>query len=175
MLISLANLDPAMDIWTTLAVLSLIAVIMTVLVYGVVALLVKIDDVGLKMETSDSRQVRRAGARIVRSMPAVFRVISVVGTVAMLWVGGHLVMVNLGEVGLHFTADLLHGVEHALEPLGGVIVWLGDTLVSAIAGLILGLAVVGVILGIGRIIGKRPSFSEGGESPDHSGGAPAKK
>lgn len=168
MLISLANLDPEMGIWTTLAVLSAIAVIMTVAVYGVVALLVKIDDVGLKMETSRSQAVRQAGAAIVRSMPAVFRVISVVGTVAMLWVGGHLVMVNLGEVGLHFTADLLHGVEHALEPLGGVIVWFGDTLVSAICGFIVGITVVGVILGIGKMIGKRPSFSEGGESPEHA-------
>lgn len=165
MLISLSNLDPDMGIWMTLGVLSVIAVVMTVLVYGAVALLVKIDDIGLKMAKNREQRVRHLGMRIVRSMPAVFRVISVVGTVAMLWVGGHLVLVNLGEVGLHFPIDLLHAVEHALAPLGGVVVWLGDTLVSAIAGLVLGLAIVGLILLIGKMIGKRPTFSEGGASP----------
>ena len=165
MLISLANLDPDMEFWTRVAVLALIAVLMTGAVYGAVALLVKIDDVGLRMAKSPSKRVRHTGARIVRSMPAVFRVISVVGTVAMLWVGGHLVLVNLGEVGWHFPADVLHGVEHALEPAGGLVVWLGDTAVSAVAGLAVGLVVVGVVLGFAKVFGKRPTFTEGGETP----------
>jgi uncharacterized protein len=138
---------------------------MTVIVYGAVALLVKIDDIGLKMAKNPSRKVRHTGARIVRSMPAVFRVISIVGTVAMLWVGGHLVLVNLGEVGWHAPIDLVHAVEHVLEPLGAVVVWLGDTLLSAIAGLAVGLVIVGIVLGVARIFGKRPAFQEGGESP----------
>ncbi len=166
MLISLSNLDPGMGVWSTFAVLAVIAIVMTGLVYGAVALLVKIDDIGLAMAKNPDRRIRHTGTRIVRSMPAVFRMISVVGTVAMLWVGGHLVLANLGEVGVPFTADLLHRVEHALAPLGGVVVWLGDTLVSALAGLAVGLVIVGLILLIGRIIGKRPSFSEGGESPE---------
>lgn len=165
MLISLASLDAGMDIWTTLAVLAVIALLMTAVVYGAVALLVKIDDIGLKMAKSPEVRVRHTGTRIVRSMPAVFRVISIIGTVAMLWVGGHLVLANLDEVGVHIAGDLIHGVEHLLEPLGPVIVWFGDTLVSAIVGLTLGLVVVGVVLGIGRLFGRRPSFTEGGESP----------
>lgn len=166
MLISLASLDPDMGIWTTLAVLIVIGLVMTAVVYGAVALLVKIDDIGLKMAKNPVARVRHTGARIVRSMPAVFRVISVVGTVAMLWVGGHLVLANLDEVGLHAAGDLIHGVEHALEPLGVVVVWLGETLVSAIAGLVLGLVIVGIVLAIGRVTGHRPSFTEGGQSPD---------
>ncbi|WP_298742225.1 DUF808 domain-containing protein [uncultured Microbacterium sp.] len=165
MLISLASLDAGMGIWTTLAVLAVIALMMTVIVYGAVALLVKIDDIGLKMAKSPDVRVRHTGTRIVRSMPAVFRVISIIGTVAMLWVGGHLVLANLDEVGVHLAGDLIHGVEHLLEPLGSVIVWIGDTIVSAIAGLILGLVIVGIVLGIGRLIGRRPSFTEGGVSP----------
>ena len=168
MLISLSNLDPGLGIWMTLAVLAVIAVVMTGLVYGAVALLVKIDDIGLSMVKSPDRSVRHTGVRIVRSMPAVFRTISVVGTVAMLWVGGHLLLVNLGEVGVSFTADLIHAVEHALEPLGGVVVWLGDTLLSAVAGLAAGLIVVGAVLAIGRLAGRRPTFSEGGESPERA-------
>lgn len=165
MLISLANLESGLDIWMTLAVLSVIAVMMTGIVYGAVALLVKIDDIGLKMAKDDSRRVRHTGARIVRSMPSVFRVISVVGTVAMLWVGGHLVLANLGEVGVVVLADLLHGIADLLHPAGGFVAWLGETLVSAVAGLLTGLLIVGAALGIGRLIGRRPSFSEGGESP----------
>ncbi|MCK2025579.1 DUF808 domain-containing protein [Microbacterium sp. SSW1-47] len=165
MLISLASLDKGLDVWSTLAILAVIALLMTVAVYGVVALLVKIDDIGLKMAKNPVQRVRHTGTRIVRSMPAVFRFISVLGTVAMLWVGGHLVLINLGEVGLHAPADLLHAVEHALEPLGGVVVWIVDTLISAIAGLVWGLVIVGIVLGIARLFGKKPSFHEGETSP----------
>jgi len=165
MLISLANLEEGLSIWMTLAILAVIALMMTVIVYGAVALLVKIDDIGLKMAKNASRRVRHTGTRIVRSMPAVFRVISVVGTVAMLWVGGHLLLANLGEVGLVFFSDMLHGIHDLLAPAGPVIAWIGETFVSAVAGLAVGLVVVGVVLLIGRMLGKRPSFTEGGESP----------
>jgi predicted DNA repair protein MutK len=161
MLISLASLDPDLDIWQTLGVLAVIAVIMTVVVYGAVALLVKVDDIGLRMAKNPARRVRHAGMRIVRSMPAVFRVISVIGTVAMLWVGGHLIVVNLGDVGLTGPAELLHGGEELLAPLGGIITWVGGTAFSAVAGLVVGLVVVGVVLGAGRMIGKRPNLDEG--------------
>lgn len=161
MLISLSNLDADMGIWQTLAVLAVIALLMTGIVYGAVALLVKIDDVGLRMAKNPSSRVRHTGMRIVRSMPAVFRVISVVGTVAMLWVGGHLVLANLGEVGVTFTLDLLHGVEHALEAAGGVIVWIGETAVSAVAGLIVGLVIVGVITLIRRLRHREPQHAGG--------------
>ena len=166
MLIALASLDDGMSLWMTLAVLAVIGLIMTAVVYGTVALLVRLDDIGLKMAQSPDERVRHAGARIVRSMPAVFRVIGIVGTVAMLWVGGHLVLANLAEVGVGFAGALVAGVEHVLEPYGAFVVWLGDTLVSEIAGLVLGLAIVGVVLLVGRLVGRRPSFSEGGEPRD---------
>lgn len=161
MLISLASLDEGLGIWQTLGVLAVIAALMTAAVYGAVALLVKIDDIGLQMAKNPVRRVRHAGTRIVRSMPAVFRVISVIGTVAMLWVGGHLVMVNVGVVGPSWPADLLHGVHDLLAPLGAVIAWVGETLISAVAGLILGLIVVGIVLGFGRMLGKRVNLEEG--------------
>ncbi|MGW9628585.1 DUF808 domain-containing protein [Microbacterium sp. NPDC055521] len=160
MLISLASLDPNLGTWQTLGVLAVIALAMTALVYGAVGLLVKLDDVGLKMAKNPVRRVRHTGARIVRSMPHVFRAISVVGTVAMLWVGGHLVVVNLGEVGLHAPADLLHGVDELLASFGGFVVWLGNTAMSAVAGMLIGLVVVGVVLLVGRMLGTRPTFDE---------------
>ncbi len=166
MLISLSNLDEGLDFWMRVAVLSVIAIMMTVIVYGAVALLVKIDDVGRRLATTGkTRSVRHTGVRLLHSMPVVFRIISVVGTVAMLWVGGHLVVANLAEVGVPFLYDFLHLIEGPFEAAGPVVLWFLDTIYSAIVGFIVGLIIVGVVLGIGKLIGKRPSFNEGGMSP----------
>jgi len=154
MLIALASLDPDFGIWMTLGALIVIGLGMTVLVYGAVALLVKIDDIGLRLMKNPARGVRRTGARIVKAMPTVFRVISIVGTVAMLWVGGHLVIANLYETFWHLPYDLLHIVTHAVEAAGPVIVWLADTAVSAVFGLVLGALVVVVVMGVSRLLKK---------------------
>ncbi|MGG7451243.1 DUF808 domain-containing protein [Plantibacter auratus] len=151
MLISLASLDSGLGIWMTLGALLVIGLVMTAVVYGAVALLVKIDDIGLRLMKNPSRGVRRTGARIVASMPAVFRVISIVGTVAMLWVGGHLVIANLAETFWHVPYDLLHVVTHAIEAAGPVVVWIADTAMSAVFGLVLGLIVVAIVTGISRL------------------------
>ena len=155
MLISLSNLDPNLGFWMRLGTLVIVALVMTLLVYGAVALLVKIDDLGIKMAESDNSGTSRLGTGIVHSMPTVFRIISIIGTVAMLWVGGHLAILNLGEVGWHLPVDLLHRLEHALEPLGSVVTWLGDTAVSAVAGLLIGALAVGVMSVIKRLVPKR--------------------
>jgi len=155
MLIALAGLDPDLGLWPTLGALIVIGLVMTAVVYGAVALLVKVDDIGLQMMKNSVRRTRRIGARIVRAMPMVFRVISVIGTVAMLWVGGHLVIANLAETFWHGPYDLLHVIEHALEAAGPVVVWITGTAVSAVVGLALGMVVVGIVLGIGRLRGKQ--------------------
>ncbi|MCY1693802.1 DUF808 domain-containing protein [Curtobacterium sp. SL109] len=151
MLIALASLDPDMGFWLTLGALALIALGMTALVYGAVALLVKIDDVGLRLMEHPSEGLRRFGDGIVRSMPAVFRTIGIVGTVAMLWVGGHLVIANLAETFWHGPYDLLHVITHAVEPAGPVVEWFADTASSAVFGLVLGAVVVLVLTGIRRL------------------------
>ncbi|HXH33968.1 MAG TPA: DUF808 domain-containing protein [Plantibacter sp.] len=158
MLIALASLDAGLGIWMTLGALAIIALVMTLIVYGAVALLVKIDDIGLRLMKNPTRRVRRIGARIVASMPAVFRVISVIGTVAMLWVGGHLVIQNLAETFWHGPLDVLHLVTHAIEAAGPVVVWIADTAMSAVFGLVLGLIVVAIVLGVSRLRhGKQPT------------------
>ncbi|MBA8991999.1 hypothetical protein FHW23_003286 [Curtobacterium pusillum] len=154
MLIALASLDPDLGTWPTLGALVVIGLGMTALVYGAVALLVKVDDIGLQMMKHPVRRTRRTGARIVRAMPAVFRVISVVGTVAMLWVGGHLVIANLAETFWHGPYDLLHAIEHAVDSAGPVVTWIVDTAVSAVFGVALGMVVVGVVLGVARLRGR---------------------
>ncbi|TFC84325.1 DUF808 domain-containing protein [Cryobacterium sinapicolor] len=151
MLIALAGLDPDFGIGMTLGALVVIGLGMTVLVYGAVALLVKIDDIGLSLMKNPVRRVRRTGARIVRSMPAVFQVISIIGTVAMLWVGGHLVIANLHDTIWTGPYDVVHAVTEVVEFAGPVIVWVTDTAMSLVFGLILGLIIVVALTGISRL------------------------
>lgn len=151
MLIALTGLPTDFSIWMTLGALLIIGAGMTALVYGAVALLVKIDDIGLRLMKSPSRGVRRAGVRVVASMPAVFRVISVVGTVAMLWVGGHLLISNLADTFWHGPEDVVHAVTHTIEAAGPVVEWIVDTALSAVFGLAVGLVIVLVVTGIGRL------------------------
>ncbi|HEV7951340.1 MAG TPA: DUF808 domain-containing protein [Glaciihabitans sp.] len=159
MLISLASLDPDFGIWMTLGALVVIGLAMTIAVYGAVALLVKIDDVGLHMMERPSRGTRRMGARIVKSMPAVFRAISIIGTVAMLWVGGHLVVENLAATFWHGPYDLVHTVSHAIEAAGPVVTWLVETTMYAVFGVVLGLIVVVIVTGITRLLKRNQPVS----------------
>jgi predicted DNA repair protein MutK len=152
MLIALDGLDPDLDFVGTLGALAVVGFGMTLLVYGAVALLVKIDDVGLGMMKNAARNVRRTGARIVASMPTVFRVISIIGTLAMLWVGGHLVTANLAETFWHGPLDVVHAVTHAVEAGGPVVEWIADTVVSLVFGLVLGLVVVAIVMGVSRLL-----------------------
>lgn len=155
MLIGLSNLPDELGFWMRLGALVVIALAMTAFVYGSVALLVKLDDIGLHLATGERRKLRHLGVRIVRSMPAVFRLIGVIGTVAMLWVGGHLVIANVAEIGWHLPEELLHALEAALEHLGPVVVWLADTAVSFLVGLLVGLLAVGVVVLIRRVFASR--------------------
>jgi predicted DNA repair protein MutK len=155
MLIALASLDADFGIWMTLGALAVIALAMTLLVYGAVALLVKIDDIGLGMAESSAGGVRRTGERIVRSMPTVFRIISIIGTVAMLWVGGHLVIANLAETVWDGPYDLLHAATHAVESLGPVVMWIVDTVLSGLFGLIFGLIIAGIVIAVMRVTKRR--------------------
>ena len=157
MLISLASLDAGFGLWMTFGALAVIALAMTLLVYGAVALLVKIDDIGLGMAKSTAARVRSTGERIVRSMPTVFRIISVIGTLAMLWVGGHLVIANLAETFWEGPYNALHAATHAVESLGPVVEWIVDTALSGLFGLVLGLIIAGIVFAVMRVVkGRAP-------------------
>lgn len=153
MLISLSALeltDSGNWIAKTFALL-LIALGMTLAVYGSVALLVKMDDIGIHLLKKDNRVVKRIGANIVKAMPGVFKFLSIVGTVAMLWVGGHLLWKSAGDLGFTFAYDTLHAVEDFLKPYGDFPAWLGDTLISAIIGLLVGSIFALIFMGFTRL------------------------
>ena len=128
-------------------ILAVVAVLITIVVYGAVALIVKMDDVGLRMAQTDSESSQRTGRLLVSAMPKVLATLSVVGTAAMLWVSGHILLVGADELGWHFPYDAVHSAEYAIKdaPLGGFLGWCLNTVVSAIVGFWWGLMIVGVV------------------------------
>lgn len=137
------------------AILLVVALVITVLVYGVVALIVKADDVGLHLaENARTRPVQALGRGLVRAMPRVLAVLSSVGVIAMLWVGGHILLVGVDELGWHGPYGLVHHLEEALAGVagvGGFLGWLGNTLASALAGALVGAVVVAVVHLVHRV------------------------
>jgi predicted DNA repair protein MutK len=130
------------------AILLVVAVLITIGVYGMVALIVKMDDVGLRMVESGSRSAERIGRGLVTAMPKLLGLLSTVGTVAMLWVGGHILIAGSHELGWHAPHDLVHDLEdpvHDVPAVGGVLAWLVDTAASAVLGVIVGFAVLAVV------------------------------
>jgi predicted DNA repair protein MutK len=130
-------------------ILVVVAVAITVGVYGVVGLIVKMDDIGLRLAQTREGGAASFGRGLVRAMPVVLSVLSKVGIAAMLWVGGHILLVGMDELGFHAPYDAVHHVEedvhHALGAVGGVAAWLTNTAASAVLGLIVGAIVVAVL------------------------------
>ena len=165
MVISLkAVLDEGLDdsFWYLLAVLVVVAIVITLVVYGTVGLIVKMDDIGLAMSKRDSGLSQTIGRGLVNGMPKLLTVLSVVGVAAMLWVGGHIILVGLEETGwlpqpYEFVHHLEDQVHHATGAIGGVLGWLTNTVASAILGLVVGAIVVAVmhVLPFGKDEGER--------------------
>ena len=158
MLVSMAGLSNEHGAMRV-AVLIAVAFFMTFFVYGLVALLVKADDVGVRLargalEPEDNRPgpVDNVGRTIVRVMPHVFGVIGVVGTVAMLWVGGHLVIENLADVGVPVFHHVLEAAEHAVSAGGGFVSWLVETLLSGVFGVVLGSVTAWIVVGASALV-----------------------
>lgn len=140
MLIALSNIDT--ESWgMRLGMLIVVAIIMTVAVYGSVGLLVKMDDLGLWIAQRPSKIAQWCGSALVKAMPTVFRVLSIVGVVAMLWVGGHILLVNLAEVGFAAPYDIAHTLTAPVEHLP-VLAWFVESALSAVLGLIWGAVIL---------------------------------
>jgi predicted DNA repair protein MutK len=127
-------------------ILAIVAVGITVLVYGVVGLIVKMDDAGLSLSQRSGKAVAGFGRGLVKAMPRLLTVITVIGTAAMLWVGGHILLVGSDELGLHAVYGAVHHLEEvaheATGALGGVVGWLVNTFASAVLGLAVGALIV---------------------------------
>ncbi len=131
------------------AILVVVALGITVLVYGVVALIVKMDDAGLRLAQLPNKALATFGRGLVKGMPKLLAALTVVGTAAMLWVGGHIILLGSHELGLDVLYDVVHHLEEAAKEatgaVGGVVGWLVNTLGSALLGLVVGAVIVAVL------------------------------
>jgi predicted DNA repair protein MutK len=138
--------------------LALVGIAITVAVYGAVALIVKMDDVGLHLAEKSSAAAQATGRGLLKAMPVVLSLLGSVGTLAMLWVGGGIILHGLEELGVPGPAHIAHGIEHTLAaatgPLGPVAGWLGYAVASAIVGLVLGAVVAVVVHLVAKARGK---------------------
>lgn len=142
------------------AILAVAALIITVAVYGVVALIVKADDMGLAMANRGRFSATRAVGRfIVRAMPVLMDVLIVVGTAAMIWVGGSILIHGLHEIGYHLPQELIeHAAEsaaHMVTQAQGAVAWIVTALLDGVVGLTVGAILIPVVGLFTGLLGKK--------------------
>ncbi len=147
MTIALAAI-PVSNFWMEAATLAAVAIMITVAVYGSVALIVKADDVGLAMANGGRLGLtRKLGQGIVKAMPGFLRILTVVGTAAMLWVGGSIIIHGLEVLGFgwlgHHIHDWAYAVGHAVpERFTAAVEWMAKATMDGIFGVALGLVLI---------------------------------
>lgn len=147
MTIALSTIDSS-DFWTRAAVLAVVAVLMTVVVYGAVAVIVKMDDFGLRLaETGELEATRSFGRGLVSAMPTVLSVITVIGTAAMLWVGGSIVIHSLHELHVSWPYESIKAVAYLVSGNGasGAVAWIVTAFLDAMVGLLLGTLIMPIV------------------------------
>lgn len=124
-----------MSITDQFLTLSVVAFVISFLVYGSVALIVKADDYGIFLIRT--AKAPRAGKLIVKFMPYFLRFLIVVGTAAMLWVGGSIISHSIEYMGVHTHAVFLYEILD-ITGVSGFVRWLAETLLYTFLGLVIG-------------------------------------
>ena len=133
------------------AALALVGIVITVAVYGVVGLIVKLDDIGLHMSERRNSASRSFGLGLVHVVPKLLTSLSFIGTAAMLWVGGGILLHGLEELGAPAIPHLVHDAAHGIaEVVGGggfgaTLEWVANAFGAAIAGAVVGLPIALII------------------------------
>ena len=148
MAIALAEL-PEQSAWMQAAVLAAVAVAITVGVYGVVAIIVKMDDIGLHLASRPGAAAQTVGRALVKAMPKLLKALAIIGTAAMIWVGGGIIVHGLEVFHLDTIPHWVHGaaeaVAHASPVAQGAVEWVVQAFGSAIVGLFVGAPIVAVM------------------------------
>jgi predicted DNA repair protein MutK len=137
------------DFWTRAVILAIAGIGITVVVYGAVALIVKADDFGVwTARNARTGAGRGFGRGLVRFMPAFMQILAVVGTAAMTWVGGSIIVHGLHVFGFAWPEQVVeiaaHWAEQALPPIASVAGWFATALVDFVFGLAIGAAMIPV-------------------------------
>ncbi|MCW2383519.1 MULTISPECIES: DUF808 domain-containing protein [unclassified Sphingobium] len=138
---------------TQALVLAVVGLLVTVAVYGVVGLIVKLDDIGLHLAKTGGPLVQRVGRGLVRMMPGVLSLLESIGMVAMLWVGGGIILHGLEGTPLAVLPHGQHAIAEAVSH-APVIVWTISAMLAALFGFLVGLVVAAVVHLIQRLRGR---------------------
>ncbi len=148
MAIALASLDD-LPIATQAVALALVAVAITLGVYGFVALIVKLDDIGLHMAKRRAAIVRAIGRGLLLGVPKLLKALSAIGTAAMLWVGGGILLHGMEELGLRHLPETVHYVADGLAAGMGnaapLVAWIATATASGIVGALVGMVLVIIV------------------------------
>lgn len=150
MTITLAAIEVP-SLWMQAVTLALVGLLVTVAVYGAVGLIVKMDDVGLHLATrARTRTVRAAGRGLVAGMPLLLKLLSTVGTAAMLWVGGNIVIHGMHELGVDWPYSPIHDIAAAAAQavdasIAGLTEWTVTAGLDGVFGLGLGLLLIPLV------------------------------
>lgn len=156
MAIALASI-PKGSIWMEAATLTIVAIGITVMVYGSVALIVKADDVGLFMaERGRLGFTRAVGRGIVQGMPGFLTGLIIVGTAAMLWVGGSIVIHGLEVLGWgwleHHIADWSMQIAQMVpDQIKALVEWFSKATMDGLIGLVIGLAIIPLVKSVSAL------------------------
>jgi len=137
-------------VYTQGMVLAGVGVLITLAVYGVVALIVKADDVGVALARSPLSALRLIGRGLVLGMPTFLKVLAAIGTAAMLWVGGSILVHGMAQLGMagpeHLIHDVSEGVAHTLALAPAVVGWLTTSVLQALLAIAVGAATI-IVMG----------------------------
>lgn len=142
--------------WMRLGALIFVGIILTLGVYGAVGLLVKMDDIGMALNERHNGK-STVGNALVKGMPIVLDIIGVIGTAAMLWVGGHIVVKGLHEFGMNQPHEFIASVTEKIS--NGALAWLAETGMSMVCGLVLGTVIATIVMAVKASFGKSSSTS----------------
>ena len=149
MTIILSNIE-ASSFWFEAATLAFAGIAVTILVYGSVALIVKMDDIGVWMAANGRTGLGRGlGRGLVRGMPKLLTLLTVIGTAAMLWVGGAIITHGLDVLGWPWLYDTIHhlaeAAAYAVDQSQGFVKWVVTALGDGVFGLALGMLLIPVV------------------------------
>ena len=142
--------------WMRLGALIFVGILLTLGVYGAVGLLVKMDDIGMALNERHNGK-STVGNALVKGMPIVLDIIGIIGTAAMLWVGGHIVVKGLHEFGMNQPHEFIVSVTEKIS--NGALAWLAETGMSMVCGLILGTVIATIVMAVKASFGKSSSTS----------------
>ncbi|MGF6176122.1 DUF808 domain-containing protein [Ensifer sp. 4252] len=137
------------SIYTQGAVLASVGIAITLAVYGVVGLIVKADDAGVALAKTSVSALRVIGRGLVVGMPIFLKVLAAIGTAAMLWVGGSILVHGLAQMGYpgpeHIIHDISETVVHALSIAPGLIGWIATSAQQALLAIGVGAVTIAVM------------------------------